>query len=271
MNNDYIFIDGRVPYYQSRLFNEHGVKHAFFTRIGGVSEGAFASLNFALGSGEIKDTSENLYKNHEIAATVFGLTAEDICRSYQTHTSVVEYVSDESRGIGLTKPPFDHGVDGMVTDRQNLLLSIRTADCVPILLCDTERKICGAVHAGWRGTLGGISKNAITLMEQRGARRESIIAAIGPCICADCYEVGFEVRQEFINKNSEYASFFTPAPNNKYMLDLNLANVYILQEAGIKQENISVLNLCTKCNPEHFFSHRLSGAVRGTMSAFIHI
>ncbi len=270
MNNDCVFVNGKIPYYQSRLFNEYGVPHAFFTRIGGVSTGVFESLNFAKGAGEITDSDENIAKNHELAANVFGLHKEDICRSYQTHTVCVEQAFDDDRGRGLIKPPYDHGVDGMVTVEKNLLLSVRSADCVPVLLCDKAKTVCAAVHAGWRGTVGGITKNAVTLMVKNGARREDIICAIGPCIGKCCYEVGGETHGEFIAKNPEYSAFFTPK-GEKYMLDLNYANEFILREAGIREENISVLDICTKCNPEHFFSHRLSGINRGTMSALIHI
>lgn len=270
MKNDGIFVNGKIPYYQSRLFNEYGVPHAFFTRIGGVSTGVFESLNFAKGAGDITDSDENVARNHELAANVFGLHKEDICRSYQTHTACVEQAFNDDRGRGLTKPPYSHGVDGMVTLEKNLLLSVRSADCVPVLLCDKSKTVCGAVHAGWRGTLGGITVNAIELMVKNGARREDIICAVGPCIGSCCYEVGLEVLNEFTAKAPEYSQFFTPR-EEKYMLDLNRANEYILLSAGIKQENISLLCVCTKCHPEHFFSHRLSGVNRGTMSALIHI
>lgn len=268
LHNDFIYTDGNVPFYQSRLFAEKGIKHAFFTRKGGVSEGEFGSLNFAVGNGEIKDSEDNVFKNHCIAAEVFGLKVSDICRSVQTHTNVVELVTGSDKGRGLTKPPFDHGVDGLVTDEKGLLLSVRTADCVPILLCDPIAGVCAAVHAGWRGTVGGITKNAIDIIENRGARRENILAAIGPCIGKCCYEVGKELFDAFISVSPDYAAFFTPS-GNKFMLDLNLANQTILLEAGILPNNVSVSHLCTRCDGDKFFSHRRQGAVRGTLSAVI--
>ncbi len=268
MHNDFIYIDGKVPYYQSRLFAEKGIKHAFFTRKGGVSVREFGSLNFAVGNGEIRDSESNVFENHRIAADVFGLDASDICRSVQTHTSTIELVTALDKGRGLTKEPFDHGVDGLVTCEKDLLLSIRTADCVPVLLCDAEIGVCAAVHAGWRGTVGGITKNAIDIMERQGARRERIVAAIGPCIDKCCYEVGKELFDEFTAVSPGYSAFFTPV-GAKYMLDLNLANETILRDAGIPAGNIAVMRLCTKCNGEHFFSHRRQGAIRGTLSAMI--
>ena len=268
MLNDYVFIDGKTPYYQSRLLNEYGIRHAFFTRIGGVSEGVFESLNFAEGIGELKDSEENVIENYGIAALIFGLSASDVCRTYQTHTSVVVFADEEKRGVGFVKPKFDFGVDGLVTKERDLLLSVRTADCVPVLLCDKNKTVCAAVHAGWRGTVGGITKNAISMMVEAGVDKNDILAAIGPCIGCCCYEVGAEVRDEFIAASPEYSAFFTPK-GEKFMLDLNLANESILINSGLKPENVSRLDLCTKCNEKHFFSHRRSGTSRGTMSAFI--
>ena len=270
LRNDFVFVDGKVPYYESRLFKEKGIKHAFFTRMGGVSEGEFGSLNFAVGNGELKDSEDNVFENHRIAAEVFGLDVTDICRSVQTHTTVVEVVDDSDRGRGLTTEKFDHGVDGLVTKEKGLLLSIRIADCVPVLLCDPDSEICAAVHAGWRGTVGGITKNAVEKMVSLGAIRENIFAAIGPCIGKECYEVGRELYEEFLSASSDYSEFFEPK-GEKFMLDLSLANIKILTEAGISDRNISVADLCTKCNEAHFFSHRRQGAVRGTLSAMIEV
>lgn len=268
MRNDFVYVNGAVPFYQSRLLAENGVKHAFFTRAGGVSGGEFGSLNFSEGNGDIRDSKENVFENHRIAAEVFGLDVSDVCRSVQTHTATVELVTDSDRGRGLTTAPFDHGVDGLVTCETDILLSVRTADCVPVLLCDKTAGVCAAVHAGWRGTVGGITKNAISLMEKQGAKRENIIAAVGPCIGKCCYEVGKELFDEFTSASPDYSDFFTPA-GEKYMLDLNLANETIMLEAGILPEHISVAGLCTKCHGDRFFSHRRQGAVRGTLSAFI--
>lgn len=270
MNNDFVFINGEIPYYQSRLFNEYGIKHAFFTRLGGVSEGPFESLNFAEGAAEVKDSTENVMANYAIAASVFGLDKSDICRTYQSHTTLVEVADESCRGIGITKPKYAYGVDGLVTREKNLLLSVRTADCVPVLLCDKNNSVCAAVHAGWRGTVGGITKNAVKLMEEKGVKREDILAAIGPCIGNCCYQVGFEVREEFIAKNPEYAEFFAP-DGERFMLDLVYANEFILEEAGINKENISSARICTKCNNDLFYSHRVSGSLRGTFGTFIHV
>ncbi len=268
MKQGFEYVGGSVPYYKSRLLDSFGISHAFFTKQGGVSGGCFESLNFALGAGDKKDSFENILENHKIAAALFGLTENDICRSYQTHTANVELVDNGHRGVGLTKPPFDRGVDGLVTAEKELLLSVRSADCVPILLADKSGSVCGAVHAGWRGTVKGIAANAVEKMESAGAKRGEILAAIGPCIGGCCYEVGPELLAEFLAVDPEYSAFFTPK-GEKYMLDLVAANRFILERAGLPAENIDSSGLCTKCRSDIFFSHRVSGSNRGTMSAVI--
>jgi YfiH family protein len=268
LRNDFFYVENETPYYKGRLFDKYGIRHAFFTRKGGVSKSPFDSLNFALGAGEMKDSEENLMRNYSIAASVFGLKKEDVCRTFQTHTSTVVYADENERGRGISFPNFDYGVDGLVTDKKDLLLSVRTADCVPILLFDKESQVCGAVHAGWRGTVGKIAENAINMMEEKGAKRENILAAIGPCIGDCCYEVGREVFDGFVSLDKKYETFFKPS-EERFMLDLTLANITMLADFGIKEENISSADICTKCNEEDFFSHRRNGVNRGTMSAFI--
>ena len=260
--------DGAV-YYTSPLFNKYFVPHAFFTRRGGVSRPPFDTLNFAVGLGEEKDSTENVLANHRVAAAVFGLDESYVCRTYQTHSTTVETVNERHRGTGTVKPPFAYDVDGLVTAEEDILLSVRSADCVPILLYDTENDICGAVHSGWRGTLGGISAIAINKMCALGARKENIIAAIGPCAGKCCYEVGAELYGYFTEKDLHTELFFTPAENGKYMLDLTGVNEYLLIKAGVKEENVSACRICTCCNTDMFFSHRVHGQARGTMASFI--
>lgn len=257
-----------IVFYTSPLFDKYNVLHMFTTRHGGVSSGVFSSLNFAAGAGSIRDTKENVVKNHSLAAAVFDLTEFDICRSFQNHSANVEIVNISHKGNGIDKPPFDYGVDGLVTKEKNLILSVRTADCVPVLLYDTKNNICAAVHAGWRGTVGIITVNAIEKMIFLGAQKEHIITAIGPCIGKCCYEVGEDVYEEFVKKDKDFIKCFTEKAG-KLFLDLTLANKLILIKSGVKKENINCADLCTRCNGHDFFSHRRDGANRGTMSALI--
>ena len=263
--------DNGPVYWTCPLLDEAGVPHLFSTRTGGVSEGCYATWNFATGTGRVPDSEEKVQENYAIAARLFGLRRADVCRTYQAHTDVVKYVGEDERGIGTVKPKFPYGVDGLVTAAPGLLLSVRTADCVPILLADPEAGLVGAVHAGWRGTASRIAGNAVSEMVRHGADPERILAAIGPCIGPECYEVGEDVHGAFLEGFREGDRFFRPEPDKegKYLLDLSAANRAVLLEAGLAKDRISVSGLCTKCHPEWFFSHRVSGPDRGTMSAFI--
>ena len=260
--------DNGEVWYTSPLLERAGARHLFATRIGGVSEGFFCGWNCASGIGEQTDSEQNVLANYEIAANQFGLHASDVCRSYQAHTDLVITVDETHRGIGTVKPKFSYGMDGLVSETRDLLLSVRSADCVPLLFYDPVRKVCAAVHAGWRGTVGGIAENAVRQMQTHGCRTEDILVAIGPCIGVCCYEVGTELFDAFVGKDARFAACFVPS-GDRYHLDLVHANKLVLARAGIADAHIDALNLCTCCDGREWFSHRRMGVNRGTMSAFI--
>ena len=269
---DWTFHQSGKEYFTCPLLDAAGVKHLFSSRAGGVSEGCFSSWNFASGTGDCLDDEERVLENYERAAALFGLHKEDVCRTYQAHTDRVITVGENERGVGTCKPKFPFGVDGLVTKEKDLLLSVRTADCVPVLLADPENGVCAAVHAGWRGTAAKIVGNAVREMCRNGADPGSILAAIGPCIGPECYEVGQDVRDAFEEAFADAAKYFRTKqtePERKYLLDLAGANTDALKEAGVSEEHISVCGLCTRCHTDLFFSHRAMGSRRGTMSAFI--
>ncbi len=268
MANGWTRQEGREVFYTCDLLTDAGAKHLFSTRHGGVSSDCFADWNFAVGVGEKTDSEENVLANYERAAALFGLHASDVCRSYQAHTDRVLWVGEEHRGVGTVKPKFPFGVDGLVTDTKRLLLSVRSADCVPVLLYDPCRKVCGAVHAGWRGTSAGILYNAVSEMKKHGVDPADLLAAIGPCIGPCCYEVGREVYEAFCASDAELRACFT-SKSGSFFLDLSAANRFWLEKAGVPASHISEAHLCTRCHPDDFFSHRRMGADRGTMSAFI--
>ncbi len=272
MEQEFVLQRNTAEYYTSPLFSSYGVPHAFFTRNGGVSEPPFNTLNFAVGTGDMQDNAMDILKNHRIAAGVFGLDEGHVCRTFQNHSTTVLTVTEADRGVGTVKPPFCFDVDGLVTDCKETILSVRSADCVPVLLYDVRLNICAAVHSGWRGTLGNISGNAINKMCRLGSNKNDIIAAIGPCAGVCCYEVGAELLEYFTAVNAEYAVCFIPAEKqkkNKYMLDLTHLNTMVLINNGINKSNISACNICTCCNTDKFFSHRVMGKNRGTMASFI--
>ena len=256
-------------YLTSPLFDRYGISHMFTTKDGGVSEGVFASLNMSVGVGEIRDSRENVEKNHEIAAISLCSRYEDVTRTWQTHSNVVKQVNADDRGRVFTPDTDGIGVDGLVTAQNGILLSIRMADCVPVLLYDTVNEVCAAIHSGWRGTLGEITSNAIGLMSENfNTKPSNLIAAIGPSAKGCCYEVGEEVYNDFITKNSLYSKAFERRDGKIWLSVGELVELQLLS-LGVDSEKISVCPLCTICNPGLFFSHRRQGTARGTMAAFI--
>ena len=268
MKQTFTYHTSPFGYITSPLFEKHGIKHAFTTRCGGVSGGVYESLNFAAGTGEKPDGRENILKNHDIAASLFQMNKSDICKSYQTHSGNVEKVTRGDRGRGLTSPSFGHGVDGLVCKEEGVLLSVRGADCVTLILCDPKARVCGAVHSGWRGTAAKIAAKAVEKMTELGAKRENLLAAIGPSARVCCYRVGEELRETFISADPNFALCFKNRDDGLF-LDLQMANAMVLTQAGIKDDHISDCGECSVCRPDRYFSHRRSGAERGTMAAFI--
>ena len=235
-----------------------GFVHGFSTRLGGVSEGIYSSMNLSFTRG---DKEEAVRENYNRISAALGFSPEDIVTSDQTHTANVRVITAEDRGNGITKPRPYTDVDGMITNVPGLVLATFYADCVPLYFADPVHKAVGLSHSGWRGTAAGIG--AVTVKELQkhyGTRPEDIYAAVGPSICQDCYEVSEDVILEFQKTFSRelWKDIFYRKENGKYQLNLWEANRQILLGAGILPEHISMPNLCTCCNPEFLYSHRAS-------------
>lgn len=248
-----------------------GFVHGFSTRLGGVSEGIYSSMNLSFTRG---DKEEAVRENYNRISAALGFSPEDIVTSDQTHTANVRVITAEDRGNGITKPRPYTDVDGMITNVPGLVLATFYADCVPLYFADPVHKAVGLSHSGWRGTAAGIG--AVTVKELQkhyGTRPEDIYAAIGPSICHDCYEVSEDVILEFQKTFSRelWKDIFYRKENGKYQLNLWEANRQILLGAGILPEHISMPNLCTCCNPEFLYSHRASQGKRGNLGAFLGI
>ena len=248
-----------------------GFVHGFSTRLGGVSEGIYSSMNLSFTRG---DKEEAVRENYNRISDALGFSPEDIVTSDQTHTANVRVITAEDRGNGITKPRPYTDVDGMITNVPGLVLATFYADCVPLYFADPVHKAVGLSHSGWRGTAAGIG--AVTVKELQkhyGTRPEDIYAAIGPSICQDCYEVSEDVILEFQKTFSRelWKDIFYRKENGKYQLNLWEANRQILLGAGILPEHISMPNLCTCCNPEFLYSHRASQGKRGNLGAFLGI
>jgi hypothetical protein len=218
--------------------------HGFLGRRGGISVGPMAGLNVGYGS---SDDREAIAGNRRLAVAAI-LPEAELATVHQVHSAEVM----------IAYEPWPQGkrprADGLVTDRPNLLLGILTADCAPVLFADHEAVVVGAAHAGWRGALGGVTDRTIEAMEQLGARRENIHAAVGPCIAQPNYEVDEAFRAHFIDDDADNQRFFIAGPAGKPHFDLEAYVVHRLIAAGI--DEVEALNLDTYADADRFFSYR---------------
>lgn len=253
------------------LLEQQGwVKHCFTTRLGGVSEGMYASLNLSFTRG---DDADAVRENYRRLAEVLGTEYGKFVFTDQTHTVNVRRVNAADAGKGLLRERDYHDVDGLITDEPGLVLSTFFADCVPLYFVDPVHRAIGMSHSGWRGTVMRMGAVTIEAMEREfGTRPEELICAIGPSICQDCYEVSRDVADAFADAFPERAAEIlaqSPVETGKYQLDLWRANEIVLLEAGVLPAHIAVTDICTCCNPGLLFSHRASHGKRGNLGGFL--
>ena len=240
---------GALRYYTLDLFDQHGLMHGFFTRAGGVSPAPWASLNHG---GTTGDSRENVIENRKRMFDVFGLPVESIFDSWQVHGREV-ICTEQPRPLDAPHKK----ADTILTDRRDITLVMRFADCVPILLYDPSHHVTGIVHAGWQGTVQRATTAAIACMQSRyGSRPAEILAGIGPSICAAHYEIsrGNEVVEAVRQSFSANAEAVLCRSNGSIHLDLWKANQMILEECGVRQ--IEQARICTACHVDEWYSHR---------------
>ena len=245
-----------------------GVRHGFSTRIGGVSEGDFATMNLSFTRG---DREENVRENFRRIADAIGFEAKNLVFSAQIHETKLRTVTAKDRGEGILRETVP-GIDGLVTNEAGVPMYTSYADCVPLLFYDPKRKVIAMAHSGWRGTAARIGAKMVCFMEkQYGSQAKDIIAAIGPSICRKCYEVSEDVAKAFRETflPEQFMKIFDEKGEGKYQLDLWEANRIILTEAGILPEHLDVTDLCTCCNHDKLFSHRATHGRRGNMGCFM--
>ncbi|HEX3708738.1 MAG TPA: peptidoglycan editing factor PgeF [Pseudolabrys sp.] len=228
------------------LFKLAGIRHAFFTRDGGVSQGVYATLNGGVGS---KDATDKVDENRARMAAALGVAPDHLLTAYQIHSP--EVVVADTPWTKDNRPR----ADAIVTRTPKLAVGVSTADCGPLLFADTEAGVVGAAHAGWRGAFGGVIDATVAAMENLGARRARIAAALGPTIRQPNYEVGPEFVERFTAADSGNARFFSASPRAGHaMFDLTGYIAARIERAGIV--NFEDLGLCTFAEPERFFSYR---------------
>lgn len=265
-NDNYILhIDGERQYLTfPKLDSYKELRHVFTTRHGGVSSGCVSTWNF----GERKlDSEENILRNFEILAEVMGTTADKMVLTYQTHTVNIRKVTKEDAGRGVTRDWGYRDVDGLVTDEKDLTIITTHADCNAVFFYDPFKKVIGLAHSGWRGTLGGISREMVSIMmNDYGTDPKDLVCGIGPSLCKDCFEVDEDVAEAFRDADPDYEAFIERR-DPKYHIDLKAIIRHDLVKKGVKDENVLDMGLCTKCNKDDFFSHRGHKGKRGLMVA----
>ena len=242
---------GGVPFYcVPRFLEAGGLAHGFTTRAGGVSEGAFATLNVGL---RRADKKENIMENLRRATEAVGGTFSHLVISHQVHGTVIRHVTERDAGEGARGELNTPECDALMTDTPGIPLLTGYADCVPVALYDPKRKVIAAVHAGWRGTADRIAYHSVKEMcAYYGSDPADILAGIGASIGKCCFEIDRDVADEF---PAEYVEKSTQK-EGKFYADLWRYNADQLKEAGVLDQNITLAGVCTVCRNDIYFSSR---------------
>lgn len=243
------------------------VTHAFCTRLGGVSQGPYRSLNF---DPTVGDSRENVNQNKEILGAAMKIDPERIFIANQVHGDQVLVLEGDPRERSFVYHHLDY--DAIITKERGIAIGVLTADCLPILLLDPNKEVIGVIHSGWRGTCLNICGNVIyKLKKEFEINPKDILVGVGPCIGPCCYEVDIKVIRSIKNSSTQWKDFIKPLKTNRYSLNLVGLNVQQLIDAGIEKENVHYANVCTACHSKLFFSHRAGEGKTGRQLSFIQL
>lgn len=248
---------GSIVLYRSSVIPDDTFVHGFPERTGGVSEGARASLNLGYRWG---DDRARVDENRRLLAAHVGYAPADLVATRHVHGTAVYTVGDPL--------PADAEFDGLVCDRPGPILGAFAADCIPLVFADPEARVCGAAHAGWRGTVAGVAARVVEAMVARGARPAAIRVALGPSIGPCCFEVGDEVVAAFRAELGEVPGLVVAGPRKDHV-DLRVATRAVLARAGVPPEQVDAAPPCTRCEAARFFSYRRDGQAGGVHMGFI--
>ena len=246
-----------IRIHRSPVIPTEGFVHGFPERDGGVSEGPRASLNLGFRWG---DDAARVEENRRRVAAHVGYDPSQLQVTKHVHGTAVWRV-----GEPLPDPP---EFDGLVCDRPGPVLGAFAADCIPIVFADPVARVCGACHAGWRGTVGGVARNVLARMGELGSRPADVRVALGPSIGPCCFEVGDEVVAAFRDAFGDVPGMIVAGPNKAHV-DLRAATRALLERAGVRPAHVDDAPPCTKCNPDRFFSYRRDGKEGGVHMGFI--
>ena len=251
-----------LTYLTSELFNKYGIKHIFTTI---QDENKVYPVDFSFANNK----REEILENYKKIAEYFNVPFKNIVKSTQIHENNIVSVKSTHKGMGVASDEAFDNADGIYTIEHNIPLCIFSADCVPILIADKEKKTVMAVHAGWRGTAKNITGKAIDIfLNEFKTKKEDIICAIGPAIGQCCFEVSEDVTEELALLRDASDCFYIK-DNKKHQLDLKKFNSFVIRDKGVPKENIDVCDLCTRCEEELFHSFRRDGNKSGRNAAFI--
>lgn len=250
----------------SRVLAGRGVPHAFTTRAGGISAGIFASLNFG-NPGDLKpeerDPLSNIHANFAGVLNAIGCGDRELVQVHQVHGGAVHAVR---AGQAAHPGPSDTRADALVTRDGARVLAVRIADCAPVLIASSDGRAVAAVHAGWRGVVAGVVRNALAALRAEDGG-QCFVAAVGPCLSVMHFEIGPEVAAEFEREFGPTTPHLRPGPRGRPLLDLKGALREQLEHAGV--EEVDVMPHCTYADAERFFSHRRDAGRTGRMAAVI--
>ncbi len=246
------------------------LKHAFSTRLGGKSEGCFGQMNLSFNVG---DNRETVIENYNIFCLAAGFDVNSLVLSRQTHSDIVRVVTKDDFGKGIFREYDYTDADALVTNQVGVTLVTHGADCCLLGFYDPKNNVIAAAHAGWRGTVAEIAaKTADKMSEVYGTNKEDIVVCMAPAIASCCYEVDEPLYSAFSKlPYMDLKQIFAPKGNGKYMLDLWQANRLILLNAGLRDENIHLTDICTCCNSAFLHSHRASKGKRGINALFMEL
>lgn len=257
-----------VLFHTSSILSDEAIVHGFSTRVGGVSEGCFASLNLRVG-GTVTDERERVRENYCRFCDALGTDARGVVPAKQVHEDTVRVVTAADAGIDLLAPR-EYTADALVTNEPGLNLMVFSADCGIFLFHDPVSRCVGAVHAGWRGTAKGLPAKMVSEMGRLyGAKPENIRVAAGAGIGLCCFETDCDVPQAMLDAFGGGAEEYFEKRGEKWMVDLRGINLWQLRCAGVSQEHLDASDLCTACHPELYWSHRRMGEQRGVQAALI--
>ena len=256
-----------LVYYTSMQFKAFSrMRHAFFTRVGGVSTGDREGLNFRFRE---KNDEPDVLKNFELAAGVLGRNLDDIVVTKQTHSDHIAVVTEKPNEFGPALG--EEAVDALLTQVPGVCLTGFFADCQLLLLYDSKTHAIGVVHAGWRGLQNQIIAQAVERMSREfGTRARDLTVAISPSICRNCFETDDDVYQALTGVYGERINDYIYKDEEKWHIDLKNVTYFVLSSLGVPPFNIDVSSSCTCCgSPKLFWSHRRCGEERGVHAGMI--